>query len=87
MKNEMRDLKSIAQSFLTAYDAHDVEGMLAVCADGALGRYAPYGRKSVVPGFSSRSRRDDPRRRKYRCDPGHNERAHAIGCPWHCKEG
>src|SRR5260370_41126795 len=49
MKNEMKDLKSIAQSFLTAYDAHDVEGMLAVCADGALGRYAPYGRKSVVP--------------------------------------
>ena len=41
MKNEMKDLKSITQSFLTAYDAHDVEGMLAVCANGALGRYAP----------------------------------------------
>ena len=49
MKNETKDLKSIAQSFFTAYDAHDVEGMLAVCADGALGRYAPYGRNSVVP--------------------------------------
>ena len=23
--------------------------MLALCADGAIGRYAPYGRKSVVP--------------------------------------
>jgi len=23
--------------------------MLALCADGALGRYAPYGRESVVP--------------------------------------
>ncbi len=29
--------------------AHDVDGMLALCADGALGRYAPYGRESVVP--------------------------------------
>jgi steroid delta-isomerase-like uncharacterized protein len=49
MKNEMKDLKSIAQSFFTAYDAHDVEGMLALCADDAVGRYAPYGRNSVVP--------------------------------------
>ena len=49
MKNETKDLKSIAESFFTAYDAHDVDGMLAVCADGALGRYAPYGRNSVVP--------------------------------------
>jgi ketosteroid isomerase-like protein len=48
MKNEMKDLKSIAQNFFVAYDAHDVEGMVAVCADGALGRYAPYGRNSVV---------------------------------------
>jgi hypothetical protein len=31
------------------YDAHDVDGMLALCADGALGRYAPYGRESVAP--------------------------------------
>jgi ketosteroid isomerase-like protein len=49
MKNEMKDLKSIAQSFFAAYDAHDVDGMTALCADGALGRYAPYGRNSVVP--------------------------------------
>ena len=45
----MKDLKSVAQKFFTAYDAHDVEGMLALCADDALGRYAPYGLKSVVP--------------------------------------
>jgi steroid delta-isomerase-like uncharacterized protein len=48
-KNEMKDFTTIAQSFFGAYDAHDVEGMLALCADGALGRYAPYGRESVVP--------------------------------------
>jgi ketosteroid isomerase-like protein len=39
----------IAERFFTAYDAHDVDGMLALCADGAIGRYAPYGRESVVP--------------------------------------
>jgi steroid delta-isomerase-like uncharacterized protein len=44
-----KDLKAIAQKFFAAYDAHDVGGMLALCADGAQGRYAPYGRDSVVP--------------------------------------
>ena len=43
------DVKSIAKRFFGAYDAHDVEGMLALCADGAQGRYCPYGRDSVVP--------------------------------------
>ena len=43
------DVKSIARKFFGTYDAHDVEGMLALCADGALGRYCPYGRDSVVP--------------------------------------
>ena len=49
MKKNTKDYVSIAQQFFTAYDAHDVDGMLALCADGALGRYAPYGRESVVP--------------------------------------
>src|SRR3984957_7787176 len=44
-----KDLKAIARKFFAAYDAHDVEGMLALCADDARGRYAPYGRDSVVP--------------------------------------
>jgi hypothetical protein len=44
-----KDFASLAEKFFTAYDAHDVDGMLALCADGALGRYAPYGRESVVP--------------------------------------
>jgi ketosteroid isomerase-like protein len=43
------DLKTITQRFFAAYDAHDVEGMLALCADGAQGRYLPYGKSSVVP--------------------------------------
>ena len=49
MKTSAKDYVSAAQQFFTAYDAHDVDGMLALCADGALGRYAPYGRESVVP--------------------------------------
>jgi hypothetical protein len=49
MKTNAKDYVSIAQQFFTAYDAHDVDGMLGLCADGALGRYAPYGRESVVP--------------------------------------
>jgi len=48
MKND-KDVKAIAKKFFAAYDAHDVEGMLALCADDAQGRYAPYGRNSVVP--------------------------------------
>jgi ketosteroid isomerase-like protein len=49
MKTNTTVLATTAQQFFAAYDAHDVEGMLALCADGALGRYAPYGRESVVP--------------------------------------
>jgi ketosteroid isomerase-like protein len=47
MKND--NVKAIAKKFFAAYDAHDVDGMLALCADDAQGRYAPYGRDSVVP--------------------------------------
>jgi ketosteroid isomerase-like protein len=49
MKRSAKDCVSIARRFFSAYDAHDVDGMLALCAEGALGRYAPYGRESVVP--------------------------------------
>jgi ketosteroid isomerase-like protein len=49
MKTNPTDLATAAQEFFAAYDAHDVEGMTALCADGARGRYAPYGRESVVP--------------------------------------
>ena len=38
MKGSAKDYVSTAQQFFTAYDAHDVDGMLALCADGALGR-------------------------------------------------
>src|ERR1700676_2733 len=48
-KTNAKDYVSTAQQFFAAYDAHDVDGMLGLCADGALGRYAPYGRESVVP--------------------------------------
>ena len=40
MKGNAKDYVSTAQQFFTAYDAHDVDGMLGLCADGALGRYA-----------------------------------------------
>src|ERR1700674_6008233 len=43
------DVKSITKKFFTAYDAHDVDGMLALCTDGAQGRYLPYGKKSDMP--------------------------------------
>src|SRR5258707_13458192 len=49
MKTNTAKFLPIAEKFFTAYDAHDVDGMLALCADGAIGRYAPYGRGSVVP--------------------------------------
>jgi DNA-binding transcriptional LysR family regulator len=48
MKTNAKDYLSAAQQFFTAYDAHDVDGMIALCADSALGQYAPYGRESVV---------------------------------------
>ena len=44
-----RDLKAITKKFFAAYDAHDVDSMLTLCADGAQGRYVPYGKNSVVP--------------------------------------
>ena len=47
--NKNNDVKAITRKFFAAYDAHDVDGMLAHCADDAQGRYAPYGRNSVVP--------------------------------------
>src|SRR5260221_3642620 len=43
------DVISITKKFFAAYDAHDVDGMLALCADGAQGRYLPYGKNSVMP--------------------------------------
>src|ERR1700733_2579911 len=43
------DLKDVAQQFFSAYAAYDVEGMTALCADDARGRYVPYGRESVAP--------------------------------------
>jgi ketosteroid isomerase-like protein len=43
------DVKSITQRFFAAYDAHDVDGMLALCADGAQERYLPYDKNSVMP--------------------------------------
>jgi hypothetical protein len=49
MKTNTTDLATAAQEFFAAYDAHDVEGMTARCADGARGRYTLYGRDSVVP--------------------------------------
>ena len=45
----MNEVKAITKNFFTAYGAHDVEGMLALCADGAQGRYLPYGKNSVMP--------------------------------------
>src|SRR5580658_10060232 len=49
MKTSTTEIPAAAQKFFAAYDAHDVEGMVALCAEGAQGRYAPYGRDSVVP--------------------------------------
>lgn len=43
------DVKAITRKFFAAYDAHDVDGMLALCADGAQGRYLPYGKDSTMP--------------------------------------
>ena len=44
-----RDLKAITKKFFAAYDAHDVDSMLTLCAEGAQGRYVPYGKNSVAP--------------------------------------
>ena len=43
------DVKSVTKEFFAAYDAHDVESMLALCANDAQGRYLPYGKKSFMP--------------------------------------
>jgi steroid delta-isomerase-like uncharacterized protein len=45
----MKDVKAIARKFFATYDAHDVDGMLALCANDAQGRYVPYGRDTIVP--------------------------------------
>ncbi|MDB5576559.1 MAG: hypothetical protein JWR80_1735 [Bradyrhizobium sp.] len=45
----MKDLKAITTDFFTAYNAHDADAMLGFCADGAQGRYVPYGKNSVMP--------------------------------------
>jgi ketosteroid isomerase-like protein len=47
--NKPTDVKALTKQFFAAYDDHNVEGMLALCADGAQGRYVPYGKSSVVP--------------------------------------
>jgi len=47
--NKDKDLGATTKKFFAAYDAHDVEGMLTLCADGAQGRYLPYGKNSVMP--------------------------------------
>ena len=47
--NKDNDVKAITRKFFDAYHAHDVDGMLALCADGAQGRYLPYGKKSLMP--------------------------------------
>src|SRR6266436_2362930 len=47
--NKDTDVKAITRKLFAAYNAHDVEGMLALCADGAQGRYLPYGKKSLMP--------------------------------------
>src|ERR1700676_2848338 len=49
MKTTTTNFTASAHEFLPSYDAHDADGMVALCADGAQGRYAPYGRESVMP--------------------------------------
>ena len=43
MKTNTTEIAAASHKFFAAYDAHDVEGMVALCAEGAQGRYAPYG--------------------------------------------
>jgi hypothetical protein len=47
--NSSIDVKALTKQFFAAYDNHNVDGMLALCADGAQGRYLPYGKNSVTP--------------------------------------
>jgi hypothetical protein len=39
MKTNTAKFLLIAEKFFTAYDAHDVDSILVLCADGAIGRY------------------------------------------------
>jgi hypothetical protein len=95
-------VKAITRKFFAAYNAHDVDGMLALCADGAQGRYLPYGKKSLVPirggldksgaacwgpcRISCRSRRDDPGQKDTSSWYRRCSVGHAGGCPWSCNE-
>jgi len=45
----VKDYSTAVQAFFSAYDTHDVEGMIALCADDARGRYVPYGRENIMP--------------------------------------
>jgi ketosteroid isomerase-like protein len=47
--NSPIDVKALTKRFFADYDNHDVDGMLALCAEGAQGRYLPYGKNSVMP--------------------------------------
>src|SRR5260370_27520404 len=47
--NEGNGGKAVTRKFFGAYNAYDGDGMLAVCAEGAQGRFLPYGKKSVMP--------------------------------------
>jgi hypothetical protein len=47
--NSPIDVKALTKQFFSAYDNHNVDGMLALCADGAQGRYLPYGKNSAMP--------------------------------------
>jgi ketosteroid isomerase-like protein len=48
-KNNVKDYSAAVEAFFSAYNTHDVDGMIALCAEGAQGRYLPYGRESVMP--------------------------------------
>ena len=43
------DVTAITKRFFAAYDAHDVDGMLALCAKVGQGRYLPFGKNSFMP--------------------------------------
>ena len=48
MRNPL-DVKALTKQFFATYDNHNVDGVLALCAEGAQGRYLPYGKDSVMP--------------------------------------
>ena len=43
------NVKTLTERFFADYNAHDVDAMLALCAEDAQGRYLPYGKNSVMP--------------------------------------